>query len=361
MDSIYLAISHYRIYTDIGYESFCAISHAINCDTVSQSPYAIFIGLPVPVWGVLGYVFVLLLLVPAGMKSAHRQRIWALLLVVSLFYSVYSVVLAIISHVYIHSYCIMCILSYGINFMLLYYCWLIRRRFDLDPYLVSLRNDLVFLRHKRCLTASMLVPLVSGSIFLWTCYPAYWKLQPPVSSDEMSTGFTQEGFPWIGSEDADLVITEFTDYLCFQCNKMHHYLRKLLTRYPGKIKIIHRQFPMDSRFNPIVRNPFHEGSGALSLLAVYAGTEGKFWQINDYLFANARKTGQIDLRSLAETFKIDYDKLSRSFGKRAIWLRLHKDIMDGIKLGVTGTPAFLIDGKLYSAQIPPEILSKVMN
>jgi uncharacterized membrane protein len=361
LDSIYLAISHYRIYTDIGYESFCAISRAINCDTVSQSPYAIFIGLPVPVWGVLGYIFVLILLALAGAKAAYRQRIWALLLAVSLFYSVYSVVLAIISHVYIHSYCIMCILSYGINFMLLYYCWLIRRRFDLDPYLVSLRNDLVFLRHNRRLTASMLVPLVMGSIFLWIYFPVYWKLQPPVSSDEISTGFTQEGFPWIGSENADLVITEFTDYICFQCNKMHHYLRKLVTRYPGKIKIIHRHFPMDSRFNPIVQNPFHEGSGALSLLAVFAETEGKFWQISDYLFANARRTGSIDLRSLAETFKIDYDKLSRSFVKRDIWFKLHKDIMDGIKLGVTGTPAFLIDGKLYSAQIPPEILSIVMD
>jgi uncharacterized membrane protein/predicted DsbA family dithiol-disulfide isomerase len=361
LDSTYLAISHYRIYTDIGYESFCAISRAINCDTVSQSPYAIFVGLPVPVWGVLGYVFVLMILILAGTKAAQRKRIWALLFAVSLFYSVYSVVLAIISLVYIHSYCIMCILSYGINFMLLYYCWLIRRRFDPDPYLVSLREDLVFLLQNRRLTASVLAPFAVVTIILWTYFPVYWKLQPPVSSDEMSTGFTQEGFPWIGSENADIVITEFTDYLCFQCNKMHHYLRKLLTRYPGKIKIIHRQFPMDSRFNPIVRNPFHEGSGALSLLAVYAGTEGKFWQISDYLFANARKTGHIDLRSLAETFKIDYDKLSRSFGKRAIWLRLHKDIMDGIKLGVTGTPAFLIDGKLYSAQIPPEILSRVMD
>ena len=165
LDSIYLAISHYRIYTDIGYESFCAISRAINCDTVSQSPYAIFVGLPVPVWGVLGYVFVLMILILAGTKAAQRKRIWALLFAVSLFYSVYSVVLAIISLVYIHSYCIMCILSYGINFMLLYYCWLIRRRFDLDPYFVSLRNDLVFLRHKRRLTASMLVPLVIGLDF----------------------------------------------------------------------------------------------------------------------------------------------------------------------------------------------------
>jgi uncharacterized membrane protein len=51
--SCYLAISHYRVYTDIGYSSFCAISKAINCDTVSQSPYSIFMELPVPIWGVL--------------------------------------------------------------------------------------------------------------------------------------------------------------------------------------------------------------------------------------------------------------------------------------------------------------------
>jgi uncharacterized membrane protein len=50
-DAIYLSISHYRVYTDIGYASFCAISKAINCDTVSQSPYSILWGAPVPVLG----------------------------------------------------------------------------------------------------------------------------------------------------------------------------------------------------------------------------------------------------------------------------------------------------------------------
>jgi len=361
LDSIYLAISHYRIYTDIGYESFCAISRAINCDTVSQSPYAIFLWLPVPVWGVLGYVLVLFLLIPAGMKSAHRKRIWALLVAVSIFYSAYSVFLAVISHVYIHSYCFMCILNYGINFMLLYYSWLIRRRYDPDPYLVSLREDFVFLRRNRRLTASMLASFAVGTIILWTNFPVYWKLQPPFSSEEMSTGFTQEGYPWIGAEDADLVITEFADYLCFQCSKTYYFLRKLMNRYPGRIKIIHRHFPMDSRFNPIVKIPLHEGAGRLALLAIYAETEGKFWPLSDYLFANARETDQIDLRAVAEIFRLDYEKLRRSFGKTTIRLKLHHDIMDGLKMGVTGTPAFLIDGKLYSAQIPAEILSRVMD
>ena len=35
--SIYLAVSHYRVHTDVGFQSFCALSKAFNCDTVSQS------------------------------------------------------------------------------------------------------------------------------------------------------------------------------------------------------------------------------------------------------------------------------------------------------------------------------------
>ena len=74
-DSVYLSISHYRNYTDISYRSFCAISKAINCDTVSQSPYAIFLGVPVPVWGVIGYAFFLGLLFWAKRPDAGRKRI----------------------------------------------------------------------------------------------------------------------------------------------------------------------------------------------------------------------------------------------------------------------------------------------
>jgi len=50
--SLYLAISHYRIHTETGYQSFCALSKAINCDTVSESPYSVWWGLPLA-FGVL--------------------------------------------------------------------------------------------------------------------------------------------------------------------------------------------------------------------------------------------------------------------------------------------------------------------
>ena len=75
-DSVYLSISHYRVYTDIGYKSFCAISRTINCDTVSQSPFSIFLDVPVPVWGIIGYVFFLLWMPLAWCRGMERRRIW---------------------------------------------------------------------------------------------------------------------------------------------------------------------------------------------------------------------------------------------------------------------------------------------
>jgi len=70
--SIYLSISHYRVYTDMSYKSFCALSKAINCDTVSQSPYSILLNIPLPIWGVMGYLFLMGLLVFSFKKEISK-------------------------------------------------------------------------------------------------------------------------------------------------------------------------------------------------------------------------------------------------------------------------------------------------
>jgi uncharacterized membrane protein len=143
-DAIYLSISHYRVYTDIGYASFCAISKAINCDTVSQSPYSILWGAPVPVWGVFGYLCVLVFLPFAGSKEAEKVRLWPFLFWIFLGFSLYSLALGLISALYIYSYCLMCIVSYAINFLLLFYAWLIRRRFAQKGLIADLYLDVQF-------------------------------------------------------------------------------------------------------------------------------------------------------------------------------------------------------------------------
>jgi 2-hydroxychromene-2-carboxylate isomerase len=104
----------------------------------------------------------------------------------------------------------------------------------------------------------------------------------------------------------------------------------------------------------------HEGSGALALMAIYAGTVEKFWPMNDYLFYFARLADQLDLNSVAEKIGIDNHTLIASMTNPLIRKKLRHDIADGISLGVSGTPTFLIEGNLYSGQIPADILERVI-
>jgi protein-disulfide isomerase/uncharacterized membrane protein len=354
--SIYLSISHYRVYTDIGYRSFCAISKAINCDTVSQSPYSILLGLPVPVWGIVGYFLFLLLASMTASKAAKRQRLWALLIFISLVFCIYSIILALISTFIIHSYCIMCIICYAINFLLLYYTWLTRNRFKNERFLSGLKKDVIFCWIKRKITFPLLAASGLGVIALVTFTPAYWRLQSPPLTENIPMGVTQQGHPWIGAEHPKLVITEYTDYQCFQCKKMHYFIRQLIAQYPEKIRLVHRHFPMDQGFNPIVKAPFHVGSGEMALLAISAVDDDHFWQINDALFEMAGNHQNINIKELAQKVGMDYRHLVFGLKNRIIRNRLQQDIISGLKLNINGTPAFVIDGKVYFAKIPPEII-----
>ena len=356
VDSIYLAVSHYRVYTDVGYKSFCAISKAINCDTVSQSSYSILMGLPLPIWGIIGYAFLFVCLLAAGGRNAAKTRLWAVIFWISLGYSAYSVVLALISSYVIGSYCIMCIVSYGVNLAILFYAWIIRRRFSDRGLIDDTGQDLRFLWQRKTPGLAVAALFAVVVVSAWIFFPSYWQFAPAPLSEKVATGVTAEGHPWIGAQTPAVVITEFADYQCFQCKKMHTFLRHLVADNPHKIRLIHRNYPMDHRFNPIVKKPFHIGSGQMALLAVFAASKNKFWQMNDLLFAAAGRKNPIIIKDLAAELNLDAMEMGRAIHSRPIRYRLQQDIFAGNKLGIPGTPAFEINGRVHLGQIPAEVL-----
>jgi uncharacterized membrane protein len=357
-NSIYLAISHYRVYTDIGYRSFCAISRALNCDTVSQSPYSIFMSLPVPVWGIIGFFSFIMIAAIAVNKDADKQRPWALLVCLSFFFSVYSIILALISIFQIKSYCLMCIVGYAISFMLLFYTWLTRKRFHHELFFASLKKDAFFLWQKRRITLPLMVLFLFGFVMTTSLMPAYWRFEPPQFSADLSTGVTESGHPWIGAAKPKLIITEFTDYRCFQCKKMHFFLRQLISDHPEKIRLVHRQFPMDHDVNPLVKSPFHVGSGKLAILAIAASKLKKFWQMNDILYSLSQNKESINVNAIADQIGVDVQELVRLANNRETRKHLYRDIRDGLRLNIDATPAYVIEEKLYIAQIPHRIIKK---
>lgn len=359
--SLYLSYSHYRVYNDIGYKSFCAISKAINCDTVSQSAYAIFLGLPVAVWGVFGYIFFLLFLLVAKNKGAGNQRVWTMLFLMAVAFTLYSIILAVISTFYIHSYCIMCLVLYAVNLLLLFYTCMIRSRFKSGGLIDGFKEDIRFLKTRRSSLLGIFSPFFVGVILLLLFFPPYWELDPPALFSKTNTGVTKEGHPWIGAQNPKLVITEYTDYKCFQCKKMHFFLRQLIAKHPDKIRLVHRNFPMDHLVNPIIKEPFHIGSGKMALLAIQATSNNKFWQMNDLLFEMAMEGDIIDVRELADRLGMNPKVLARSVNDPVARRLLELDILSGLKLQISGTPAYVINENVYLAQIPPEVIRTALD
>jgi protein-disulfide isomerase/uncharacterized membrane protein len=359
--SIYLSISHYRVHTDIGYQSFCALTKSINCDTVSQSPDSVFWNLPIAVWGVAGYVFYLILTLFSVLPSGERRRVWTLCFAVAFLFGIFSLIFAAVSAINIGSYCILCIGTYAVNLLLVYFTWIIRRRFLAGNFRPAFFADVRFIWTKRQLSLPVFALFGIGLVLTLAMFPAYWQLPMTATPTHAEIGITAEGHPWIGATRPLLEIIEFADYQCFQCKKMHHYLRELVARYPEKIRLVHRSFPMDHEVNFIVQDPFHIGSGKLSLLSIYAATVGKFWEMNDLLYQISRTGDAINSREIAAATGMDARELAAALKDPVLKKRLEMDIRDGIKLGILGTPSYVINGQVYQGIVPPEFISAVIN
>ena len=358
-DSIYLSISHYRVYNDIAYISFCAISKSINCDTVSQSSFSILFGMPVPIWGVFGYLLLILIFPSLIHKENAEKRLWVTFFITVTFYSIYSLILAFISTFYIHSYCLMCIVSYAINFALVFYSYKIIKDLKEGGILKSLQKDWVYLKSNIPRLSFIMKLFLSVVVVVWIAFPKYWLFESRETTSALPSGITEDGSHWIGAEDPEITIIEYTDYLCFQCRKMHYYLRDLLAEHPGKIRLVHRHFPLDMEFNFAIKENLHSGAGKMAMLAIFAGLKDKFWEMNDLLFQIDHSKGVIDLNEIAVKIDFKPEELAWALEQKEIRLHLKRDVALAVKAGVVGTPSYIINDELFLGTIPPNIFKNM--
>jgi protein-disulfide isomerase/uncharacterized membrane protein len=360
--ALYSAHSHYQNYTDPLYSSFCAISQAINCDTVAQSPWSIIFAIPVAWWGVLFHVLFLLILLT---EDRHNLAAWHGFFFVMLIGSAVTLVLAGIAVTKIKSLCLVCLITYAITFALTYTCWIGRRRCKEAVAKGVEGFSSAFCKQNMLRNYSVAAGVFCVSLLLlYGIMPRYWLLAPAQADiSGLPQGLTADGHPWIGAKKPQLTITQFSDYQCFQCSKMYFLLRQFLIAHSDTLRLVHRHYPMDHKVNSvIVPDAFHEGSGDLAKVAILAAIRNKFWSTNELLYSMMRSGGkvkEISLKELAEKTGLDQNELSAALSHPAIAEMLRRDIWDGMKLGITGTPAFAINGQVYQGHIPADILKQI--
>ncbi len=355
--SIYLAVSHYRNYTDIVYSSFCALSQSVNCDTVAQSSYSILIEVPLSVWGIFAYLLFFIIAIPAQTDSSQRRCLWDVLFIIAAIYSTAGVYFAYLASIKIKAYCLVCIFTYFVNFGLLFSVFIIRRRFLTHSLFSGIRQSLTAVKESK-IYSSITLLFFAALLSLVLFFPRYWDYQYPAISDAVHKGTLETGEPWIGAEEPMIIIHEFADYQCFQCRKMHYYLRLLIEKSSDKIRLIHHHYPLDKRYNTLLLSEkTYTGSGEMALMAIASARQGKFWQANDLLFTIAGYgLKELNVTTFANRLSLDVSKFRGDFSSIESLKKLETDIKTGLKFKIHGTPSFVIDGEVYSGTLPVSLL-----
>lgn len=361
LNSSYLFYSHFKNYTDISFQSFCAVTKAINCDTVAQSPWSFLWGLPVSLWGALFFVCLLFLFASPLFTRNKQERGWAFLFFVSLLAIIFASYLAFISAYKIKSFCILCILSYALSLLIFYLAYKSLQLFSAESFFINLKNDIIIIiKSVRIKLFFLFATIVI--IVIYICMPRYWLAQSSASYKNLKRGIEEySGNPWIGAEKPDVIIYEYTDYLCFQCRKMHFYLRRLIESNPDSIRLVHVNYPLDHAYNDVLVSEAnsHKGAGELALLSEYASDREDFWEINDSLYELGRTKGDIKYDRISELTGLSKDDVVTALYHNFFKKRLQIDIQTGLKKMVLGTPSYIIDGKIYEGIIPPEAFRKL--
>ncbi len=99
----------------------------------------------------------------------------------------------------------------------------------------------------------------------------------------------------------------------------------------------------------------------MALLAIAAGKQNKFWQANDFLYSIARqKLTAFNINKFADKLGLIPDKLKNDMYAPGTLNLLEKDIREGLKNKILGTPSFIINGKVYQGSIPQDVFEKLL-
>jgi protein-disulfide isomerase len=157
--------------------------------------------------------------------------------------------------------------------------------------------------------------------------------------------------PSIGPADAPVTIVEWSDYQCPFCKRAHPTVEQLLTEYKDKVRFVYADYPLS----------FHKQAWPASVAAHCAEDQGKFWEMHKNLMEAQGDLSPADLQKRATDLGLKSDAFNTCLDSKKFDTRIQNSFNDGMALGVTGTPAFFINGRMLVGAQPIEAFRDVIN
>jgi protein-disulfide isomerase len=142
-----------------------------------------------------------------------------------------------------------------------------------------------------------------------------------------------------GNPKGDVTIVEFMDYNCGWCRKGVVEMQSLVKSDPN-VRVIMKEYPI-----------FGEGSEYAAKAAMASAKQGKYWEFHQALFATQGKVTAEVTDQVAQEVGLDVAKMKADMADPAIEAQIQKTSQLAQSLQLTGTPAFVIDKKVYPGYI----------
>jgi protein-disulfide isomerase len=154
-----------------------------------------------------------------------------------------------------------------------------------------------------------------------------------------------------GPENAEVTIVEYSDFQCPFCARVQPTLAKIEETYGDKVRRVYKHLPL--RIHPEA-----PGAAAASEAAL---RQGKFWEMHNKIFASQRELGDAVYRRFAEELGLDLARFDEDRASSEVKQRIERDEQEAQRLGVSGTPAFFINGRFLSGAQPFEAFQRVID
>ena len=367
---IYLSYYYYQLKFGLTHEkSLCEINALFDCAVVSASPYSSFFGIPISLFGFSLHLVLLLMLFSYYFYLVDlRERLGRFCFYLSSLAAFSSLVMGFISVFFLNAYCLFCWVLYLLSFVQ----WDLLRRvqssFSEKKDFSRIREILDFSWSKKGILGLFLIPVLSFFIhkswiksyglsdtnILIASYIQEWKSDSFFALDvppSLAKG------PLRGQ--AELVISEYADFLCSHCKHASSKLRTFSKAYP-KVRLEFYHFPLDGDCNKEVSYKSHL-SCRLAKAVHCASKWNQGWNLHDEIFLNQSSIRGTSLAELDEFLQDVFLKKNLSWEKGLECIKspeteeaISQQVEQAKKLEILGTPSFFVNGKkLSSAQWLP--------
>jgi protein-disulfide isomerase/uncharacterized membrane protein len=336
----------------------CNINATFNCDAVAASNFSSFLNVPLAVWGLsTNFIFLILLLIYAFRLTDYPEKTFRKINYLALFIAGSSIIMGLISLIYLSVFCLFCIGAYITSLLSLALVW-DKSSFKASTVLDELKG--LISENKSFLVLILCIPILSFLInsSLVNQYGA-GNLNQVINSSLFD--WTQNEKQTLDAEpslalgpdrqNATMIISEFADFLCGHCKHAAPSLHAFSRGHQG-VRFEFYSFALDGECNEVV--PQAVGAPCFLAKAVYCGNKQNFgWNLHDIIFENQNEfysntsasKAEETLRALVDINKLNWDELKSCIDSDEALASIKTQGKTGDASGVKGTPTIFVNGK----------------